>query len=177
MSNNINLVSFSCFKFSCHSVLRESVRENWHCKIHMFISCCCPNSKVTRVPPAKKNPAFFLLIWVLIIHAIPLAWQGDHENWKVHTEESANNSWESQGTETQSVYRESPCCWGCGERKRKALVEEGETWLTHYSPTVTSSTTLVSMNRVASPCWQEKRWQGGGRMAIKQSHEEKKPNH
>lgn len=69
-----------------------------------------------------------------------------------------------------------PCCWGCGERKRKALVEDGgKTWLTHYSPTVTSSTTLVSMNRVASPCWQEKRWQGGGRMAVKQqeSHKEK----
>lgn len=68
----------------------------------------------------------------------------------------------SQGTETQSVYRESPLLLRLWKEKVKVINRGGgrHDWALKFATSNTLWLPWIHCT-VASPCWQEKRWQGG----------------
>lgn len=95
-----------------------------------------------KSPVPQLSALGFLLNWPqghisckglsFIVYAIPLSWQRSwHSN--VHTEESANNSWVHKAQKHKAFIDSLPCCWSCGKRKWKWLIEGGD-MTEHHSP-------------------------------------------
>lgn len=133
-----------------------------HCpiKLQLAKSSCFPVSSMVSYKSDHRGHVS-CKVMSFIAHVIPLSWQRSwHSN--VHTEESAHNSWVHKAQKHKAFIDSLPCCWGCGKRKWKWLIEGGgrHDWALKSA---TSNTLWLSWIHctVASPCWQEKRWQGG----------------